>query len=104
MKSVHWVIAREEFYIIQNKRKQILKWDQPGEKQIRIDDMRKVSLIKTWFVFTMHSRQDGDVIAPGVTPLKPEWFSKKRQDGEGTSYDGQMCNENGRDKAKVKLF
>lgn len=52
----------------------------------------------------MHSQQDGDVIAPDVTPLKPEWSSKKRRDGEGTSYDGEMCNENGRDKAKVKLF
>lgn len=32
---------------LQNKRKQILEWDHPGEKQIQIDDMRKESLIQT---------------------------------------------------------
>lgn len=81
--------------------------DQSGEKELQADDMRKVSpvsLTKTWCVCMMHSQQDGDVIAPEVTPMKPEWSSsKKRKDGEGTSSDGEMRNNNGRDKAKVKL-
>lgn len=52
----------------------------------------------------MHSQQDGDVTAPEVTPLKAGWSSsKKRNDGAGTSPDGEMCNNKGRDKVKVKL-
>lgn len=51
----------------------------------------------------MHSQQDGDVIAPNITPLQPEWSSKKRRDGEGTSNDGAMCIKNGPDKVKIRL-
>uniref|UniRef100_A0A665T5K2 Deoxynucleoside triphosphate triphosphohydrolase SAMHD1 n=1 Tax=Echeneis naucrates TaxID=173247 RepID=A0A665T5K2_ECHNA len=43
--------------------------------------------------------QDGDIIAPELTPLKPEW-----KENNGDDDDVGTVKNNGKEKAKVKLF
>uniref|UniRef100_A0A3Q3LLM6 Deoxynucleoside triphosphate triphosphohydrolase SAMHD1 n=1 Tax=Mastacembelus armatus TaxID=205130 RepID=A0A3Q3LLM6_9TELE len=49
--------------------------------------------------------QDGDIIAPELTPLKPNWLNSSDKDGEhGSCKDVKPGKVNGPTKAKTKLF
>ncbi|XP_041801150.1 deoxynucleoside triphosphate triphosphohydrolase SAMHD1 [Chelmon rostratus] len=49
--------------------------------------------------------QDGDVIAPELTPLKESWSNKKDENGEGgSSRNMHNMRANGENKAKTQLF
>lgn len=49
--------------------------------------------------------QDGDIIAPELTPLKASWQNSQGDDDEGGSYSGvDSARTNGQSKAKTRLF
>ncbi|XP_014268301.3 deoxynucleoside triphosphate triphosphohydrolase SAMHD1 [Maylandia zebra] len=48
--------------------------------------------------------QDGDIIAPELTPLKPSWSNINEDSEEGTSTEANGVNLNGKKTAKAKLF
>lgn len=50
--------------------------------------------------------QDGDIIAPELTPLKASWSNNNEgEDGEGgSSNEEHWARVNGQKKAKTKLF
>ncbi|XP_063320496.1 deoxynucleoside triphosphate triphosphohydrolase SAMHD1-like [Pelmatolapia mariae] len=48
--------------------------------------------------------QDGDIIAPELTPLKPSWSNINEDGEEFASTQANSVNLNGKKKAKTKLF
>ncbi|XP_026010046.1 deoxynucleoside triphosphate triphosphohydrolase SAMHD1-like [Astatotilapia calliptera] len=48
--------------------------------------------------------QDGDIIAPELTPLKPSWSNINEDSEEGASTEANCVNLNGKKTAKTKLF
>lgn len=48
--------------------------------------------------------QDGDIIAPELTPLKPSWSNNDDDSEEGASTEANCVNLNGKKTAKTKLF
>ncbi|XP_005940298.1 deoxynucleoside triphosphate triphosphohydrolase SAMHD1 [Haplochromis burtoni] len=48
--------------------------------------------------------QDGDIIAPELTPLKPSWSNINEDSEEGASTEANGVNLNGKKTAKTKLF
>lgn len=48
--------------------------------------------------------QDGDIIAPELTPLKPSWSNNNEDSEEGASTEANSVNLNGKKTAKTKLF
>ncbi|CAI5647726.1 unnamed protein product [Oreochromis niloticus] len=48
--------------------------------------------------------QDGDIIAPELTPLKPSWSNNNEDSEEGASTEANSINLNGKKTAKTKLF
>jgi len=49
--------------------------------------------------------QDGDIIAPELTPLKASWCNNDGEDGDdGGSQKTNRALVNGHKKAKTKLF
>uniref|UniRef100_A0A3Q4H9Z8 Deoxynucleoside triphosphate triphosphohydrolase SAMHD1 n=1 Tax=Neolamprologus brichardi TaxID=32507 RepID=A0A3Q4H9Z8_NEOBR len=48
--------------------------------------------------------QDGDIIAPELTPLKPSWSNNDNDSEEGASTEANCVNLNGKKTAKTKLF
>lgn len=48
--------------------------------------------------------QDGDIIAPELTPLKASWSNINEDSEEGASTEANGVNLNGKKTAKTKLF
>ncbi|KAL3974558.1 mannosyl-oligosaccharide alpha-1,2-mannosidase [Sarotherodon galilaeus] len=48
--------------------------------------------------------QDGDIIAPELTPLKASWSNNNEDSEEGGSTEANSVNLNGKKTAKTKLF
>ncbi|XP_060912848.1 deoxynucleoside triphosphate triphosphohydrolase SAMHD1 [Labrus mixtus] len=48
--------------------------------------------------------QDGDIIAPELTPLKKSWSNTNEGEDGGISSQGRSASANGQVKAKTKLF
>ena len=59
------------------------------------------------YVFSSSSpSQDGDIIAPELTPQKPSWSNNNEGEGSesGGSTELNCATVNGQKKAKVQLF
>lgn len=93
-KVTPWEVGLLPLHIKSSTSTAILMSVQPGEKEIDILNVQKMSLV-------ICSQQDGDVIAPDVTPLKLDWSSsKKGKDGGHPSRAGDTSNPIGRKKLK----
>ncbi|XP_031172324.1 deoxynucleoside triphosphate triphosphohydrolase SAMHD1 [Sander lucioperca] len=101
---------------IQIRKNQVSKLlpDQFAEQLIRVyckkTDDRSLEAAKKHFVqwcmnMNFSKPQDGDIIAPELTPLKASWSNNNEgEDGEGGSLrEGNCASVNGKKKAKMQL-
>lgn len=62
--------------------------------------------VSTMVSFVSVHTQDGDIIAPELTPLKPSWANANEveDDEEGVSTEANSVSANGQKTARARLF
>nr|XP_029132376.1 deoxynucleoside triphosphate triphosphohydrolase SAMHD1-like [Labrus bergylta] len=67
-------------------------------------DAAKKQFVQWCMDMNFSKPQDGDIIAPELTPLKKSWSSTNEWEHGGISSQGRSASANGQEKAKTKLF
>ncbi|XP_045912544.1 deoxynucleoside triphosphate triphosphohydrolase SAMHD1 [Micropterus dolomieu] len=114
--NVHFYCKNDLTKAIQIRKNQVSKLlpEQFAEQLIRVyckkTDDRSLEAAKKHFVqwcmdMNFSKPQDGDIIAPELTPLKPSWSNNNEgENGKGGSSRGVNCaSVNGQKTAKTKL-